>query len=152
MPENITLHDEVTGSSAEILASLGFNCHRFTAMLAEKPVEVLWSASDFASGTVRPSSSGIPILFPFPGRISGTQFEWEGRTYELEPGDKFGNAIHGFCHTRSWRVLEQSPTRVVGQFHARQDDPTLKARWPGDFRITATYALRGNRLRMDYLI
>jgi aldose 1-epimerase len=151
MPENITLRDP-QGASAEILASLGFNCHRFTALRAGQPVEVLWSLPNFASGAVRPSSSGIPILFPFPGRIPGTKFVWEGKTYDLEPSDKFGNAIHGFCHTRPWRVIEQSSQRVVGQFHAWQDDPSLQARWPADFQLTASYELSGNRLLMEYLV
>jgi len=41
---------------------------------------------------------------------------------------------------------------VVGQFHAWRDDPSLKARWPADFRITANYALAGNLLRAKYTI
>lgn len=152
MPEIISLREESTGASAEIIASLGFNCFRFTPILDGKPLDVLWSLPDFESGNVRASSSGIPILFPFPGRIAGRRFAWEGKTYELEAGDKFGNAIHGFCHTRAWRVIECSANRAVGQFHAWRDDPTLKDHWPADFRITATYELAGNSLRMDYLV
>jgi aldose 1-epimerase len=150
--EIVTLRDSATGSSAEILVSLGFNCFRFTAMPDGKPVEVLYAHPEFAAGNQRPSGSGIPILFPFPGRIPGTTFEWEGERYELEPGDALGNAIHGFVHKRPWRVLEQSERRVVGQFHAWRDDPSLKARWPADFRITATYSLSGNQLNSEFLL
>jgi aldose 1-epimerase len=49
-------------------------------------------------------------------------------------------------------VIEQTAHKVVGQFHAWRDDPTLKSRWPADFRLTATYALAGNSLHADYLI
>jgi aldose 1-epimerase len=91
-------------------------------------------------------------LFPFPGRIPGTSFVWEGKTYSLEPGDGRGNAIHGFVHTRPWRVVEETATRVVGQFHARRDDPSLADRWPADFRITATYVLDVKSLKMHYLL
>jgi aldose 1-epimerase len=146
------LKDAATGSSAEILVNLGFNCFRFTAMPKGKPVEVIYAHPEFAGGEQRPSGSGIPILFPFPGRIPGTTFEWEGKKYELEPGDAFGNAIHGFVHRRPWRVIEQSENRVVGQFHAWKDDPSLKDRWPADFRITATYVLAGNALNTHYLL
>ncbi|MDX1946954.1 MAG: aldose 1-epimerase [Pirellulaceae bacterium] len=149
-PEIVTLRDSKTGSSAEILASLGFNCFRFTAVTAAGPVEVLYAHPNFASGIERPSGSGIPLLFPFPGRIPGSTFVWEGKKYELEPSDAFGNAIHGFCHKRPWRVIEQSEDRVVGQFHAFRDDPTLKDKWPADFRITATYVLHGNRLASEF--
>lgn len=149
--ENIRLKDDSAGSVAEIIPALGFNCHRFAAIDAGKRVEVLYAAENFARGTERASGSGTPILFPFPGRIAGTTFVWEGKSYPLEAGDGRGNAIHGFVHTRPWRVLEQTPTRLVGQFHASQDDPSLQSRWPSDFRITATYTLAGSSLAMHYL-
>jgi aldose 1-epimerase len=148
-PETITLADQDAGSSASIL-TLGFNCYRFQTAFAGEPVDVLWSAPNFAAGTERASGSGIPILFPFPGRIQGVDFEWEGKTYHLQPGDKFGNAIHGFVHTRLWRVVEQTGTRVVGVFQASVDDPSLVACWPADFRITASYELSGSTLRSHF--
>ena len=147
--EIITLRDPAAGSTAEILVSQGFNCFRFTAQVDGGTIEVLYAPLEFAAGQSRPSSGGIPILFPFPGRIHGTVFRWEGKDFRLEPGDAFGNAIHGFVHARPWRVIEQSANRVVGQFHARRDDPSLEERWPADFRITATYALRGNELQTE---
>ena len=147
--ETIVLSDSQAGTSASIL-TLGFNCYRFQAAPKGKPVEVLWSAPNFTAGTERPSGSGIPLLFPFPGRIAGTEFHWEGKTYHLQPGDKLGNAIHGFVHTRTWRVLDRSERRVVGVFHASVDDPSLSASWPCDFKITATYELDGNTLRSHF--
>jgi aldose 1-epimerase len=151
MLDNIILKDDSAGNIAEIIPGLGFNCHRFAAMHAGQTVEVLYAAANFTKGTERPSGSGTPILFPFPGRIRGTSLVWQGKTYPLEAGDGRGNAIHGFVHTRPWRVLEQTPTRLVGQFHAGRDDPSLLARWPSDFRITATYVLAGQTLAMNYL-
>jgi aldose 1-epimerase len=117
-----------------------------------RAVEVLYAPPGFEQGQERPSRGGIPLLFPFPGRIAGTSFTWEGKRYELEAGDAFGNAIHGFVMWRPWRIIEQTDSRVVGQFHAWREDPSLQARWPADFRITATYTLRGTTLRGDYLI
>src|SRR5262245_20315125 len=97
-PEIVTLRDPAAGSSAEILVSQGFNCFRFTATVDGRPVEAIYAPDDFSLGQGRPSRGGIPILFPFPGRIPGTVFHWEGKEYPLEPGDAFGNAIHGFVH------------------------------------------------------
>jgi len=150
--ENITLHDPASGATAEVLVSLGFNCHRFSLPHRGRQVDLLWRSPTFLSGSDRPSRSGIPILFPFPGRIRGTELTWEGKTYTIPAGDAFGNAIHGFVHTRPWRVLEKDRRRVVGQFQASVDDPNLLTQWPGDFRLTASYDLSGGMLRLNYLI
>jgi aldose 1-epimerase len=148
----VILRDDAAGTSAKILAGLGFNCFSFEAVHGGRPVEVIWSAPAFASGTERPSGSGIPILFPFPGRMRGTRFELAGRTFELPAGDRFGNAIHGIVYTRPWAIVERTATRAVGQFHASRHDPALLDCWPADFCLTATYELAGNTLRCDLLI
>lgn len=151
-PEIISIEDSQTGTKAQFLVSLGFNCFQFTAMPGGKPVEVIWAPPDFTTGQPRPSKGGIPLMFPFPGRIPGTTFTWEGKQYELEPGDAFGNAIHGFAMWRPWRVLSHAGNRVVAEFHAWKDDPTLKSRWPADFRIKADYQLQGNALLAEYTL
>lgn len=142
----ITLADAESGSTARILPEFGFNCFEFRACAAGQTVDVLWSADGLTEGRERASGSGIPILFPFPGRIRGTAFRWEGKEYPLEPGDGRGNAIHGFVLDRPWRVLEQTSSQATAQFQASRDDPDLLRRWPSDFRITATYDLRGATL------
>jgi aldose 1-epimerase len=147
--QSIELIDQQAGTKARILAGYGFNCYSFQARHRGQPVEVLWSVPGFDSGQERPSRSGIPLLFPFPGRIAGAKFCFEGKQYELEAADGQGNAIHGFVLNRPWRVLEQSAQSVVGQFQASQDDAAILSRWPADFRITVRYELAGNRLRCE---
>ncbi|MDA1054774.1 MAG: aldose 1-epimerase [Planctomycetota bacterium] len=149
--ENVTLNDPATGARASILPGFGFNCYEFIAKLDGRDVDVIWSVPDFVSGNERPSGSGIPLLFPFPGRLRGTTFQWEGRGYQVEAGDGRGNAIHGFVLNRPWRVIEQSESRVVGRFQASVDDPTILEQWPADFRVTATYELMGNRLASAFV-
>lgn len=152
MTQIVTLRDRETGSTAQIAPELGFNCFRFAVPHRGQPVDVLYAHPEFAAGAERPSGSGIPIMFPFPGRIPGTTFRWEGKSYELPDLDALGNAIHGFAMRRPWRVVEHDAGRVVGEFHAWRDDPTLKDRWPADSIIRATYALRGNALEANYTI
>jgi len=142
----VTLSDPASGSTAKVLVSTGLNCYQFQVPGSGDPVDIIWSEPGFEQGERRAAGSGIPILFPFPGRIAGTSLSWEGKTYPLEPGDGRGNAIHGFVHERPWRILEQSAQRLVGQFHAAQDDPQLLKHWPADFRITASHDLQGTCL------
>ncbi len=147
--EVIELREPQTGASAQVLVSLGFNCFEYLAPIDGEARDVLWSQPNFAEGTQRPSRSGIPILFPFPGRIRGTDFVWDGQTYTQDANDERGNAIHGFVHMRRWRVIDQSESRVVGQFQATLDDPLLVNRWPSDFRITVAYELTPGALRCE---
>ncbi|MCE9528427.1 MAG: aldose 1-epimerase [Planctomycetales bacterium] len=149
--ENIVLRD-AAGSVAEIAPALGFNCHRFAVPHKTALVEVLWREPSFLEGVGKPSRSGVPVLFPFPGRLPGQALAWQGKTYQLGSDDGRGNAIHGFVHARPWRVISQSASRVVGEFHAWRDDPALRTRWPADFRITATYELAGSSLKMHYVM
>ena len=65
--ENVVLRDPASGSVAEIAPSLGFNCHRFAVPHGKELVEVLWRDPNFLDGTSKPSRSGVPVLFPFPG-------------------------------------------------------------------------------------
>ena len=150
--QSITLTDSSAGSSAKILTGFGFNCYSFQAMHHGRLIDVLWSAANFISSEASPSGSGIPILFPYPGRIRGTTFHWEGRRYELPEGDGRGNAIHGLVLNRSWRIVDRSSNRLVGQFQASVDQPRLLASWPADFQITVEYELEGNTLNGTYRI
>jgi aldose 1-epimerase len=142
----ITLTDPAAGTSATIASALGFNCFEFQVPIAGRPADILWAEEGFAGGNKRSSGSGIPILFPFPGRILGTSFSYQGREYPLLAGDGRGNAIHGFVLDRPWRVVEESSDHVTGEFHAARDDRSLLERWPADFRIAVTYALAGTTL------
>jgi aldose 1-epimerase len=148
----VTLVDPVSGSSAKVLAGMGFNCFSFCPLLAGAPVELLWAAPGFESGEARPTSSGIPILFPYPGRLRGTTLHFGGRQFPLVIDPRQGVAIHGFVHNRPWRILEQNPASVTGEFHASRDEPALVALWPADFRIRVCYEVHAAELRCQLTI
>ncbi len=149
-PHVVTLLDPATESRARILIGRGFNCDHFSTRLRGQTIDAIWAAPGFAAGTEHASGSGIPILFPFPGRIQGTEFRWQGRAYPLSEGDGRGNAIHGFVHERPWRVTSQSERHVTGEFQASIDDPALLDHWPADFRLVATYRLEGHQLLSQF--
>ena len=144
--ECVTIRDVNSGSLARVLVGFGFNCYQFTAVHRGEGVECLWAEPGFESGNCRPTGSGIPLMFPFAGRIPGTVFRWEGREYQLTAGDGRGNALHGFVMNRPWRILAQTADSVTGVFQASVDDPKILESWPADFRITCTYRIRGCEL------
>ncbi|HEX3727623.1 MAG TPA: hypothetical protein VHV08_15320, partial [Pirellulales bacterium] len=94
--KTVTIRDAASGATAKIAPEMGFNCYSFQVLSSQGTIETLWSAADFTSGQARPSGSGIPLLFPFAGRIRGTSFEYAGKEFKLPAGDGRGNAIHGF--------------------------------------------------------
>ena len=145
----VELRDEVSGATARVLPALGFNCVSFTVPAEDggDPVEVLWAEPGVGPGS-KATRSGIPILFPFGGRLNGTSFAYEGTTYQT-PGALVngGNSIHGFVLNRPWRVTGRSADSVLGEFQASVDDPALLGQWPADFLIRVGYTVSGTSLR-----
>lgn len=153
----VLLKDPVTGSTARIAAHLGLNCFEFLARISEtEEISVIHAAPGFETGEHPASHSGIPILFPFPNRIRSGRYEWEGKQYELPVGvvgyEGSGNAIHGFCLDRPWRVLEQTESSVTAAFRISVDAPDRAPHWPCDGEIEVRYSLNSACLRADIKI
>lgn len=146
----VTIQDDTYGSHASISVDQGFNLFEFVVPSSHGPLDLLWADPRFAEGAQRSSGSGIPILFPFPGRIRNGQFSWCNRTWQLPLSDGRGNAIHGFVYDRPWKIHSQSNRSIAGEFHAFGDFPELAPCWPADFAIQATYRISGPRLECHY--
>ncbi len=147
----ITLSNDV--SVARISADFGFNCYEFRAEVAGRRVDVIHADPSFPKTGERPSGNGIPLLFPFPNRIRQGRFSFAGRDYHISrehaASDALGNAIHGFCLDRPWRVLEQSDSSVLGAFQLTVDAADRRDFWPADFLIEVRYTLVGAALRAE---
>lgn len=146
---DVTLHDADTGSQARILLDQGCNCCSFQAVVDGRRWETLYAHPEFPAGQQRPSGSGIPILFPFPGRLRGDHFHWQGRSYPMANRDPLGNAIHGSVYTRPWRLVSRSEQELTAEFHASRDAVDGRVNWPCDYRVTVTYRLAANTLVCD---
>lgn len=150
--EIVTLEDQQAGTKARVLPGFGMNCYSFEVPTSNGPFDLLWAVDGFASGNERASSSGIPLLFPFVGRLRGTKFEHAGKTYEFPAGDGIGNAIHGLVIDRPWEVVEQTSKSVSAQIQPSTNAPELQGRWPADFRVTVAYSLEAMQLRMKVTV
>ncbi len=153
----VEIHEQLSGSSAKISIDRGFNCFEFKAVLPNKDVvSVLEAPSDFAEGSYHPAHYGIPLLFPFPNRIRAGHYSWNGKDYhipaDLVETDHLGNAIHGFCFDRPWRMTQQSWDTVTAEFQLSRDAADRAPYWPSDAKILIQYALRNASLRADITI
>src|SRR4051812_23012342 len=78
----VTIVDGGTGASAGILAAAGFNCFSFRPVVDGTPVDVIWAEEGYSPQSAV-DLNGIPLLFPFAGRLAGDTFAWEDRTYQV---------------------------------------------------------------------
>ena len=88
------------------------------------------------------------VLIPFPGRVGGGMYLWDGVLYQLPQTDKDGpNAIHGFVRTVDWAAAEQSEScaRFTLAFTGAPGYP-----FPLDLELT--YTLSDEGLRCDFEI
>lgn len=152
----VLLKDAATGGTARIATDIGLNCFEFLARVGDETVSVIDAAEGFANGDKPVSHSGIPILFPFPNRVRGGRYSWDGKDYELPESlvgyEGSGNAIHGFCLDRPWRVVEQTEASVRAVFQTSIDAPERAPLWPADAKIEIDYSLNNNCLRADIVV
>ena len=151
-PRVFTLGDGA-GGRADVWPALGFNCFRWQAVVAGRTLDLLYADPNlFDDG--RPTRSGIPILFPFPNRIRGGHFRWDGKDYHLPYTDTvLGNAIHGFACRRPWRVVNEGADAngawLTGEFRHSVDAKDCAGLWPADYTLRVTYRLGVNRLSVE---
>lgn len=144
--ETVLIQSGCGNTQARISLANGFNL--FSLIVDE--VELLWTDAQFVDGQASASGSGTPILFPFPGRLNGRTYSFEGKQYELDSDDGIGNAIHGFVLNRPWRVVNAGESFVTGEFQASVDDPVLLNQWPADFLIRCTYRAASDGVEAEY--
>jgi aldose 1-epimerase len=147
------LRDEQAGTEARVLTSYGFNLYSFRVPVGERVYDLLRAEDHFADHPTRPMGNGNPLLFPFPNRIRGGKFVWEGRTYELPRNERNVHAIHGLVLDKPWeaRVLPRR-TAIRGAFRLSKHAPKRVTYWPSDFLLEATFELQGTTLKMEFSV
>jgi aldose 1-epimerase len=130
------------GATAEVAPALGCNCFAFTSgMPVLEPVA-------FDAFRQKPTSYGIPVLFPFPNRIRDGRFTFAGRTFEINP------PRHGFVRDKAWRVRAHGASADAGawltaEFDARDHAEQILTQFPFPFQLEVTYRLRDGTLAME---
>jgi len=135
---------EAERARADIAPALGNNCFAFRTAAAEHVLEPI----SFAEFQQRPTSYGIPILFPFPNRIRDGVFPFRGEQYIVNP------PRHGFVRDKAWRVQSHGASDAAGawltsSFDAAQYPEQILQQFPFPFRVEVTYRLKDSRLEME---
>ena len=129
---------------ASIVPELGNNCYLFKVAAGERWMDVIESPPDLATLKERPTAYGNPILFPFPNRIRGGTFSFEGETYQFDKPPESPTAIHGLLLNQPYQVDRRSAGRdgaLLACSLDTRDFPDIGRQYPFPFKIQITYTL-----------
>ena len=127
---------------ATILPEHGANCVRLTRTVAGVVQPILEDVT-LEHVLASPTSCGMPMLFPYAGRVAGGQFSWRGSTYRAEP------SRHGLVRQRPWEVVHRIGNLLACQTTVRS---TLDGGLPYHFCATVHYRLNDAGLSMAVLV
>ena len=135
---------EAQAERAVIAPAAGFQCRSYSV----GTLELIAGPNDpEADWKAHPFRSGIPILFPWPGRIAGGRFSYRGHDIQLPINDPSHDcAIHGLIYNRVFQITRHGPYFVAARLDSRTDSE-LSARWPFPFVLELDYEI-GNGLRL----
>ncbi|MBI3974252.1 MAG: aldose 1-epimerase [Chloroflexi bacterium] len=174
----VVLRDTATRATAQVWPGWGNNCFAATLAAPGAAREARGPAPDGRLVTVieappsldeirrRPSWWGVPLLFPFPSRISGGAYEFEGRRYRLgrpdqpivsegkeTPGAR--RDFHGFVMDLPWRVSATDADDQAATVHSTltaDDHPQTLEGYPFPYRVDATYRLDAHGLSLRFQV
>lgn len=129
-------------AQAKIAPGLGNNCFEFQT---SEPVLETIALDQFLA---KPTSYGIPLLFPFPNRIRDGQFTFQGQSYTVDP------PRHGFVRDKAWQVVatgasDEEGAWVRSRFDANDYAAQILPQFPFPFVLEMTYRLRDERLELE---
>ena len=131
-------------AAASIVPELGNNCYLFKVADGDRWMDVIESPPDLATLKERPTAYGNPILFPFPNRIRGGTFTFEGETYQFDKPPDSPTSIHGLLLNQPYQVESCTAGKdgaiLVCSLDTR-DFPDIGRQYPFPFKIQITYTL-----------
>ncbi len=127
------------GEEACLVPALGCQCLQYRV----GALEVLAGPVSIDALRADPWACGIPVLYPWPGRIADARFTWAGREHQLRVNEPArGHALHGLVYDRPFNVLRQGPYYLQCEL-----DLGASAAWPYSSRLRLDYEI-GNGLRI----
>jgi aldose 1-epimerase len=101
--------------------------------------DLLWLPQNFDETASSWPGGGLPLLFPFAGRV------WhQGELYRYKVGESvYPMPLHGFSWAAKWSVVEHSSDRAVLEL---RDDENSRGIFPFKFLLRLTITLSENDL------
>ena len=134
---------EAQSERATIIPEAGCQCFDYRVA----SLEIIAGPPDLDAWRAHPFRSGIPLLFPWPGRVANGIFHFEGREIRLPINEEaHGHAIHGLTWNCAFRVVRRGPYYVHTELDSSSSEE-LASYWPYRFLLEVDYEV-GNGLRV----
>jgi aldose 1-epimerase len=112
----------------------------------QPPRDLIWGYE----GTPNKRGGQGDVLIPFPGRVAGGAYTFEGQRHEMVRNDKEGpNAIHGFVRGKLWEAGPRTPASA--QFRTRIQSTDNRG-YPFDLDVAVGYELLPTGLACAFVI
>ena len=131
-------------ATARIVPELGNNCDIFKVADGDRWMNVIESPPNLVTLKERPTAYGNPILFPFPNRIRGGTFTFEGETYQFDKPPESPTSIHGLLLNQPYQIDRRSAGKDGALLVCSLDThdfPDIRRQYPFPFKIQITYTL-----------
>jgi galactose mutarotase-like enzyme len=135
--EALRLEDEEDGSLVSLAPARGGMVTRFSV----HGVPVLFLDETTLADPSKSVRGGIPILFPFAGKLPGDRYDVAGRTFTMKQ--------HGFARNLPWTVLDTSTADGASVTLGLAATEATRQQYPFDFALRFTYRLRGGVLTVE---
>lgn len=150
------LVDRASHAEARIAPAEGNNVTSFCAAPpgSTAPVAVFVPPDPQSGLGASGYSAGNPILFPFPNRVQGGRYTFDGRELQLEINEVArGNHIHGLVSKLPWRTEDAGAAVEAGAWHRAaitlNEHPDVARQYPFSCRLTVTTRLRQGVLSQE---
>ena len=149
--ETYVLQDNATKAEARIATSLGNNCYSFGVPVNDGWIDLIDPPPNLEMLKDEPTRYGNPILFPFPNRICGGKFTFEGKEYIFDKAPGTPNSIHGLLLNQPYQI-EAVNTADSASIVCRLDSrkfPEIMRQYPLPFEIRIIHTLIETTLTLD---
>ena len=129
---------------AAVAPTLGANCYSLEAHLP------ILESVEFTEFRRKPTSWGIPLLFPFPNRIRDGVFMFQGERFTVDP------PRHGFVRDKAFEVLDAGASNLDGawvrsEVRAADYPREILDQFPFPFTFEVTHRIRNGAMEIDVI-
>jgi len=144
----INLKDERKGTEIAILPGHGASLHAFR--VRQKNGNLFNVIDNYRDLDELEKEMGrsfkSPKLSPFPCRIAGGKYEFEGTEYQFENIFSDGTAIHGLLYNKAFTITEENAGDALASLSMEYWYKKENTGYPYDYNCLVRYVLHGDSL------